>query len=189
MDCAGGHSWCRAACDRAGVHSFSRGQPYRAGYVDVEWAVCGGGQRRGRWQLYGGRYGGRRHRGGTWGIRTGGFSGKGLFCHTGWHLCGRSAFLYGYRTAYRGPESAERRIWGVRCFVSGYYLCGWKRCDRSKWDSAECRLCAVWYHVSGAAGRIFVSGWRLPVSGMLCGLWDHVYERWDSVRGISGSLF
>lgn len=25
MDCAGGHSWCRAACDRAGVHSFSRG--------------------------------------------------------------------------------------------------------------------------------------------------------------------
>ena len=36
VDCAGGHSWCRAACDRAGVHSFSRGQPYRAGYVDVE---------------------------------------------------------------------------------------------------------------------------------------------------------
>ena len=36
VDCTGGHSWCRAACDRAGVHSFSRGQPYRAGYVDVE---------------------------------------------------------------------------------------------------------------------------------------------------------
>ena len=36
VGCAGDHRLCRAACDRAGVHSFSRGQPYRAGYVDVE---------------------------------------------------------------------------------------------------------------------------------------------------------